>query len=559
MTLGGRITQSVFVIVAGAGLGLAVASVRGSLAKGPESPSHKLVDEVVEVVSRLNERYVTAPDLDKLREGAVKGMVEALDDPYTVYVPASELRDFRKDLTGEYVGIGAQINVQDGWLTIISPLEDSPAYRQGLMPDDRVSEIDGKSTQGLTADQCVALLTGEAGSPVKLLIERKGEKFEITIIREKIKTRAVKGFHRDEADAEQWDFLIDPATKIGYIRLTQFTPGCAAEVEKALASLGARDGGLRGLVLDLRGNPGGLLTEAEALADLFLESGVIVSTRGRSFPEKVARAVKPGTLPEFPIAVLLNGASASASEVLAGALVENNRAIVVGTRSFGKGSVQSLIPLTSGGELKVTEQGYYLPSGRSITRTDDSEQWGVDPTPGFYVPMSDDELIAMIEVRRRQELLRSGAASASESDAKVDWNNADAVLEALKDKQLTAAVRAVQAHASSGAWPKIEGETQPAGQATAGELRRLREFQNRLFRELERTERRIAALDTASEDAAAAPKDLWDDSLALKDGTVEVRDKDGKVVTRLRITGNNLERWLLDADVTKIDDAPAKP
>ena len=343
------------------------ATLAASHRLGVRADDYRFFDELVEVKHLISTRYIEQPDAGKLREGAIKGMVEALADPYTVYVPASERGEFNKSLTGEYVGIGAQVNMQQGWLTIVSPLEDSPAFRVGLMPDDRVVEIEGQSTQNKSVEACVGMLMGEPGTPVKIVVERKGARLEFEIIRERIKTRAVKSFHRRDDDPNNWEFLIDRDRRIAYVRLTNFTPRCSQEVLEALRSVGAHEGRLGGLVLDLRGNPGGLLSEAEAIADFFLKEGVIVSTRGRAHPEKVTRAVSAGTLPDFPLAVLINGASASASEVLAGALVENNRARRRGARSFGKGSVQSVIELPSGNgaEIKLTEQGTSCPAAEA--------------------------------------------------------------------------------------------------------------------------------------------------------------------------------------------------
>jgi hypothetical protein len=278
----------------------------------------------------------------------------------------------------------------------------------------------------------------------------------------------------------------------------------------------------------------------------------------------VKRAVGPGTLPEFPIIMIQNSESASASEVLAGALVDNGRAVILGTRSFGKGSVQSLVELDagSGSELKMTEQGYFLPSGRSITRKDDNPDWGVDPSPGYFVPVTDAQLREMFDVRRRLELLQNGSTEHAAQDAdltvaqatniKMEWDSVDWVLNELKDPQLTAAVRAMQARVDSGEW-KTTGESLPQrGQIAAGELVRTRQWRERLVRELLRAEKRLDALETAAADAEADDaRDFWADDTDLAGGTLEVRDKDGKVVATLSITGNNVERWLLDADVEK--------
>jgi carboxyl-terminal processing protease len=450
-------------------------------------------------------------------------------------------------------------------LTIVSPLEDTPAFRLGLMPEDKVLKIDGVSTEGLDVEKCVEMLSGEPGTPVVLSIDRKGSLFDLTIVREKIKTRSVKGFHRDPADPQRWEYLIDAQRGIAYVRLTQFTPGLANEFLAALRDAGLDRGAVKGLIIDVRFNPGGLLSEAQAIADLFLKEGTIVSTKGRVYEEKITKAVEPGTLPEFPIIMMVNGESASASEILAGALAENNRAIVLGTRTFGKGSVQALLRLNSGqgSELKITEQNYYLPSGRSLTRKDDSAQWGVDPSPGFFVPMPDKQLAAMLSVRRQQERLLAAAQGIKDAppadDAKPPslsgperWNDTAWVLEKLADMQLAAAVEAMQAKIDGGDWKKTGGDGPQEGAIAGGELAKARQFRERLVREVIRVDKRIDALEVAAKGQPDAnARDFWPDAADITGGTLEVRDKDGKVIATLNITGNNLERWLLDADVEK--------
>lgn len=515
--------------------------------------AYSFFDPLIDVKRILAERYVDKVDDKKLQEGAIAGMIEALGDPYTLFVPASDRDAFNKDLTGEYVGIGAQVQMLDGWLTIVTPLEDSPALRAGVMAGDRVVEIEGQTTLGLSVEQCIDRLVGQPGTDVRIAIDRQGERIEKTITRAAIKTRSVKGVHRDPANAERWVHQIDPARGIGYVRVTQFTPGVSQEVLEALRGMGAERGELKGLVLDLRWNPGGLLPEAVRIADLFLADGTIVSTRGRSVAEQIAKAQSEGTLPEFPIAVILNEQSASASEVLAGALVENNRAVAVGSRSFGKGSVQVIVPLDRGaGELKITEQGYFLPSGRSITRKDDSQTWGVDPSEGFYVPLTDSELIDLLRVRRELEVLRTDAASRNGAEPER-WDDPVWIVERLKDKQLGAALRAVQLRIDSGSWQPT-GEPGLASTRIAGdEARRLRLAADRLNKELLRVENRLSALDRG-EPTPAESRDLWGDGVRVAGGRVTVTDKNGVTVAELDITGEDLERWLAEADLKKRQD-----
>lgn len=538
------LAAAAFVLGGGLGGGLA-----GTARAGGQG-DYAFFDALIDVKVLLEAHYVEDPDDAALRDAAIRAMVEALDDPYTTYVPARDRGDFEKSLSGRYVGIGAQVALRDGWLVIVTPLEGSPALRAGVMAGDRVTEIDGEGIFGKSTDECIELLQGEPGTTVVVTVERGGETLEIPIERARIQTLAVKGFHRA---SDAWQHVIDPGRRIAYVRLTQFTPGCANEVRAALE--GVMEGGaVGGLVLDLRWNPGGLLSEAGAIADMFLDSGVIVSTRGRSVPEEVLEARSEGTLGAFPIAVLVNGGSASASEVLSGALQDQGRAVVVGTRTFGKGSVQSVRPLPRGGgaQLKVTEQRYYLPSGRSIHRMPGETVWGVDPDEGFWVEMTGEQTRAMLEVRRAEEII-----DGLDQGADVDWSDTDAVLGYLRDPQLEAAVRAVQGRVDRGVWTAT-GEAKVAGnELAAEELARLRLTRERVLRELTRLDARLDSLKTASAGAEAeALRDLWPDDAAIEGGRVEVVDAEGRVVRTLRITGPDLERWLIDADVeVDSDDA----
>jgi carboxyl-terminal processing protease len=524
-------------------------------------PDYSFFDPIIDVERLIAQRYVTDPDLKAMQQAAISGMVESLNDPYTIYVPPVETREFTKELTGEFVGIGVQVVTRDGWLTVVTPLEDTPAFRAGIMAEDRIVEIEGKSTAGLTSDDCINLLTGVPGTPVKLVIERKGQKIPFTIPRERIVTKTVKGFHfggaagspgapaKNSASAAPeagpgWNYILDPSRRIAYIRFTQFTPTSAEEITQTLESLGARDGKLGGLILDLRWNPGGVLSDAIQIADLFLSDGVIVSTRGRAHTEEVARATKEGTLPDFPLVLLINSGSASASEVLAGALTEQKRAIAVGTRSFGKGSVQTVISLPSGqGQLKMTEQRYYLPSGRSIHRSENSATWGVDPTDGYYVPMTDDQVRDMLTVRQQEEIIASRDANADPGQ----WSNADWILGHLKDPQLAAGLKAVQARVDTGNWIPTGDPLPQDKDITSKELERLSRLRDRMEKELTRLDRRIDALEenaSLDDQPGLLPKDA-----EIAGGRIDIFDKDGKKVSTLRITGNDLERWLQEAEV----------
>jgi len=551
--------------------GVAVARLTGA---ADRSRLYEWTNPVTDILVGVDEHFFKDPDLKKLRDGAIRGMIESLDDPYTEFIPTEAEKDFDKQVRGEYVGIGAEVGVDGGWLKINSPLDDSPAWKAGVEADDIVVAVDGVTTWNLTVDQVIDKLMGVPGSVVRITIERVGDKsdapsgalepsapadtpespgpkagrvrFDLKIIRQKIVTSTVKGLHR-VGDGQEWDFMADPEQKLGYIRVTQFTGGTIPELKAACEKLLSQ--GMRGLVLDLRYNGGGSLQAAVEMADLFLKEGVIVSTKGRKSREERALARAEGTLPDFPMLVMLNESSASASEVVSGALVDNHRAVALGTRSFGKGIVQTLYRMSSGeGQLKVTEAYYYLPSGRCLHRTPDSAQWGVDPTPGFYVPMSLDEQREMIRVRRAEEVIRTKGKAPEGNDGQR-WSDHAWILDHLKDRQLSAAVKALRLRLAGDTWVPT-GADAPAGTLELAELLREQRRYELLERELDRVARRIDTLEAAS---AGSPKTEEIDPIPgdadLTGGKVLVYDKDGAVVATLDITGPNLDRWLIDAPV----------
>lgn len=512
---------------------------------------YRFFDPLVEAHGIITQAYVDEPDESEMQRESIRAMVDSLGDPFTVFVAPSERREFDKDLTGQYVGIGALVQGSaDGWLQVVTPLEDSPAAEAGLMAEDKIVEIEGESTFGKSADECVDLLAGNPGSTVSIVIERDGERQTVEVGRRRIVTKTVRGYHRLSDDQSQWRYMIDTGRRIGYVRLSQFNATTYDELRDALKSMGAMDGTLRGLILDLRGDPGGLLTAATDIADLFIKDGTIVSTKGRSHPEEVTTAQEAGTLPPLALVVLLNGQSASASEILAGALSERAGAIVVGTRSFGKGSVQSVRPIPSmpGGQIKVTEQRYYLPSGRCIHREEGATEWGVDPTDGFFVPLTREESIAMFRARQNEEIIGG-------SEDEGDWSSAEAVVERLKDPQLGAAVKAVQIRLDEGEW-RPTGEARPSGnELLADSLEDARQTQRRLVRELARVDRYIEeSLSGVDGNKVRSEEDFWPDETDLVGGSVTVRDAAGNAVAELEITGPNLERWLIDADVKAAKD-----
>ena len=294
-----------------------------------------------------------------LMQGALRGMLESLDDPHSVYFTKEEMRSFQEDIKGKYVGVGMVIQKKVGEpLTVVSPVEDGPAYKAGIKPKDKIVEIDGASTYNLTSEEASKRLKGKANTTVKVKVFREVNKmtkvFELK--RETIELKYVKSKMLDGG--------------IGYLRLTQFGDNVYPDMKKALENLQAK--GMKGLIFDLRSNPGGELGQSIKIASMFIENGKIVSTRQKKGEESVY--TREGKyFGNFPMVVLINGGSASASEIVSGALKDHKRAILIGEKTFGKGSVQTLLPLPDGDGIKITIAKYYTPNGVSIDGT------GIEP------------------------------------------------------------------------------------------------------------------------------------------------------------------------------------
>ena len=322
---------------------------------------------LVDVVMNVKQRYVDEVSDEELFQGAIDGMMKVLD-PHSVYVSPENLKEFDIGTRGKFSGIGIEISLDDGWLTVISPIPDGPASKAGVRAGDKIIEIEGESTEDMSILDAVKQLRGQKGTKVTITVLHMDSTApeEVTIVRDDIKVPSVAGVkHLPDGD---WDFMFDKEAKIGYIRLSAFQENTIDQLDTAINKLLAQ--GMKGLVLDLRYNPGGLLEAAVAIADRFLDGGTIVSTRGRSSPTRVHKAHKHGTYEHFNLVVLVNEWSASASEILAGAIQDNHRGLLLGTRTFGKGSVQALINLDDGdsGALKLTVAKYYTPSGKLIHR-----------------------------------------------------------------------------------------------------------------------------------------------------------------------------------------------
>jgi carboxyl-terminal processing protease len=306
------------------------------------SRAYDFVGTLGDIRGELVKYYVDLPDESALEQGAIQGMLESLNDPYTTYFTAEQLKGFEKHTRGTFSGIGAEIDKEGDYIKIVAPLEDSPAFKAGIVAGDVIIAVDGESIKGASSEEAIKRITGPKGTDVKLTIRHAdGKEEDFTITRGRITIQTVKGVIRD--DAGKWDHVLDPVDQIGYIRMTQFSEPTAKAMVKAITELKAE--GMKGLILDLRYNPGGLLDSAIQIADMFLNEGVIVSTKGRRSPERSWKAQDGGVMTDLPLLILINEGSASASEILAGALKYNKRAVVLGTRSVGKGSVQQIIPL----------------------------------------------------------------------------------------------------------------------------------------------------------------------------------------------------------------------
>ncbi len=357
--------------------------------------SHALTDKgfkelhtFTKVLHYIEENYVTRVDEEKLIRGAIRGMLDTLD-PHSVYMSPEVNRELKVDTSGRFDGVGIEVAVRDGGLIVVSPIKGSPADKAGIQSGDKIVKINGISTRDMNLGEAVTKMRGRRGSRVLLTLERQGIKhpFEVSVVREIINVPSV---HAEEEGGG-----------VDYVSISSFQQGTSRALEKALADLSAK-GPIKGLVLDLRKNPGGLLEQAVSISDIFLDKGIIVTTenRGQEIDRREAHA--EGTQPDYPMVVLVDGGSASASEILAGALQDNKRATIMGTKSFGKGSVQTVIDLDDGSGLKLTIAYYHTPSGRLI------QDHGIEPD--IIVPAQPPKPEAAKEVKP----VKKGAVKAEE-------------------------------------------------------------------------------------------------------------------------------------------------
>jgi carboxyl-terminal processing protease len=309
------------------------------------------------ILSIVKKNYVEDIETKSLVSGAINGMLHSLD-PHSAYLTPELYKDLQSDTQGRFGGLGIEITVKGGILTVVSPIEDTPAAKAGIKPGDQIFKIEDEFTKDMTLVDAVKKMRGLKGTKINLTIRREGanDLLDVSMVRDIIRVQSVRSRS------------LEPG--YGYVRLAQFQERSDRDLQRALEKLVAEKGGMKGLVLDLRNNPGGLLTQAVRVTDLFLDSGLIVYTEGRIEAQKQKYfAQKDGTWADFPIVVLVNGGSASASEIVAGALQDHKRAVVLGTKTFGKGSVQTILPLDDNSALRLTTARYFTPLGRSIQAT----------------------------------------------------------------------------------------------------------------------------------------------------------------------------------------------
>jgi carboxyl-terminal processing protease len=345
---------AVLVLAALAASSAAVGLARNQTLSPAYPGIYRQLDLFGEVLEHVRTDYVDKPDDAKLIESAINGMLLALD-PHSSYMDTKEFGDMQLQTRGEFGGLGLEVSMENGAVTVVSPIEDTPAARAGLKSGDLITAVDSKQLQGLSLQEAVEKMRGPAHSPITLTIVRKGvdAPFEVTMVRDVIHIKPVK--YRAEDD-------------VGYIQITSFSEQTTENLASAVKHLKKQIGpNLKGYLIDLRNNPGGLLDQAISVSDGFLDQGAIVITKGRNLEETQRSNARPGDIADGKkLVVLINGGSASASEIVAGALQDHRRATIVGTRSFGKGSVQTIMPLGSNGALRLTTARYFTPSGRSI-------------------------------------------------------------------------------------------------------------------------------------------------------------------------------------------------
>lgn len=424
-------------LVAGALMGASAMSIvygpPASSANAAGAQTYRQLAIFGDIFERVRAQYVTPPDDKDLIENAISGMLTSLD-PHSSYLNPDAAQDMRVQTKGEFGGLGIEVTMENELVKVIAPIDDTPASKAGVLAGDLISKIDGEEVRGLSLNEAVDKMRGLVKTPIELTVLREGadKPIKITIVRDIIKVRAVR--HRVEGD-------------VGYLRIISFTEKTYDDLQTAIKKIKAEipDDKLKGFVLDLRLNPGGLLDQAISVSDAFLDRGEIVSTRGRDSKDIIRYDSRPGdSIDGKPMIVLMNGGSASASEIVAGALQDHRRATIMGTRSFGKGSVQTIIPLSQNGALRLTTALYFTPAGTSIQGT------GIKPDIKIEQPLPDE--LKGRDVSRGESDLRGHIKGAAE-DEEGSGSAAYVPPEPKDDVQLGFALELLRGEKTDAAFP----------------------------------------------------------------------------------------------------------
>jgi carboxyl-terminal processing protease len=510
-----------------------LAIVQFSIAFTSNAPSYEWFDPLIDVRGVLVERHLIVPDEEAMQEAAILAMIETLDDPYALFIPDEKEKAFIKDLEGDYAGIGSEVRMIDGELHIITPMENSPSLAAGIKAGDVVELIDGEPATNETIEELIQRLTGPVGTDVVVFVRHiDGEKEEISITRGHIRSQSVMGLIRRDT---KWSWCLDEDQSIAYVRIRQFNETTPQELVDALKDAEGEDL-LKGLVIDLRENPGGALSAAIAISDMLLERGTIVTVRGRENPQRSFEAHPNHVLHGVPILILVNNNSASASEIVAGSLQANNRAAILGTRTFGKGSVQEVLELASGGMLKFTTARYDLAGGRTIDKrlSEDTGLWGVDPNEGLVVRET------IQEQRLRRESREPFIIITDNEPDPYTCGDLEWIEETLNDHQLAQALTAMRDKLATGRWPTLTNDD-PVVVGIQAESSSLAKERIEIIKALIDVESRLTSLQVELDEEKAS---LIPPEVDLENAIVTLTDQKGNEIGTWRVKHGNIEAAL---------------
>ncbi len=453
-----------FLMMAGlAGVTTVLNVTKGQSATSPNAELYRQLDLFGDVFERVRSDYVEKPDDQMLIETAINGMLTALD-PHSSYLSPKSFKDMQVQTRGEFGGLGIEVTMENGVIKVVSPIDETPAFKAGILANDLITHLDNEQINGLTLEQAVEKMRGPVNTPISLTIVRKGrdEPFDVKVTRDIIRINPVKARAEDD---------------IGYIKVSTFNEQTHANLVKAMDDLKKEIGPkLRGYLIDLRNNPGGLLDQAISVSDDFLDQGAIVLTKGRNNEETQRSQARAGDVTDGkPIVVLINGGSASASEIVAGALQDHKRATIIGTRSFGKGSVQTIIPLGANGAIRLTTARYYTPSNRSI------QAKGIDPDIVVEQELPDDLKSKVANEKPRGEASLRGHLKNADGTVKTEGEDGEVKepekeesgslayvpKEPEKDTQLQYALRFMRGTATEATVAKPAAGTTPSSEPAA--------------------------------------------------------------------------------------------